>query len=260
MSKAGDMQYRLGRNPSIPDPRTLKFGDYLIPSQLPSAPSFAGYFTEVWQWPMFGNDQYGDCTFAALAHQMNAWTKYATGVERGPLIDDVLKAYFALSPNDTGADMLSTLKYTAKTGIGEGNKIAAYVQLDLANHAQLETAIYLFGNVYLGLALPDAIVNDADPLTIPWIVPTEGAVGEWAPNPNNGHAIAAVGYGVGASYLDIVTWGKRIGMGWSAYCDYVDEAYALVSTQWIAKAGNSPSGFDLAQLLLDRAALSKLPA
>jgi len=253
------MLYRLGRKPSKPDSRTLKFRNYMT-QKLAPPPTRAGYFTEVWNWQMYGNDRYADCTIAALGHEMNAWTKYASGVERGPSTSEVLKAYFALSPNDDGCDMLSTLKYASKKGIGDGNKIAAYVQLDLANHLQLETAISLFGNVYLGLALPDAIVNASDPLTIPWIVPIEGDVGEWAPNTNNGHAIAAVGYGNKPSYLDIVTWGARIGMGWSAYLDYVDEAWAIVSTQWIDKVGTSPSGFNLAQLMIDRSAITSLHA
>jgi hypothetical protein len=47
-------------------------------------------------------------------------------------------------------------------------------------------------------------------------------------------------------------------MGWSAYDAYVDEVYAVVTPQWIEANGLSPSGFNLEQLLADRAVVSSV--
>ena len=212
---------------------------------------------------MYGNDTYGCCTFAALAHAMRSWTAYshADGVAVGPSDGQVLDAYFAVSPDDTGADMLTTLKYFSRIGIG-GQTILAYAALDVTNHEQVEMAIALFGGVYVGLSLPFEVADAANPFTVSWKVPLAGAVGLWAPDTNAGHAVWAVGYpGLNPAdpHLDVITWDAIISMDWNFWSDYVDEAYVLVSKEWIAANGLAPSGFNLAQLLADRAAINGPP-
>lgn len=246
------MKYRRGRKKSVPDSRTLRFADYVKPKALAAPPKAVNWYSEVSSWPMYANDTLGCCTISALGHAQNAWTKYATGVEAGPTRDQVINAYNKLSPKDDGVDMLTSLKYFAKTGIG-GKKIAAYCQLDNGSLEQAKLAIELFGGVYFGLELPDAIVNAPDMLTIPWDVASCGRVGD----PNEGHAVWISGYETtDYFFFDPITWAKRITMSGSAYQDWGDEVYAIVSPQWIAKNGLSPSGFDLAQLLSDRAAVA----
>jgi hypothetical protein len=116
---------------------------------------------------MYANDTQGDCVIAALGHQQNSWTEYATGTEGGPTLAQVESVYKTLSPNDTGVDMLTSLKYISHYPLGE-SVIAAYVALDLRNHAQAKTAIDMFGSIFIGLSLPNAIVNSRNPLDIPW--------------------------------------------------------------------------------------------
>jgi hypothetical protein len=50
-------------------------------------------------------------------------------------------------------------------------------------------------------------------LTVPWVVPPGGPVGNAAPNPNNGHCIPAVSYD--ADNLYVVTWGEIKPMSWA---------------------------------------------
>jgi hypothetical protein len=249
------VNFRLGRNKSAPDSRTLKFADYLKPEALAPAPPATNWYGNVPNWPMFGNDKFGDCTIAALCHAQDTWTTYASGVETGPTLSQALDVYHTLSPNDTGCDMLTTLKYFAKHGIG-GKTIAAYCALDIHSLHQAQTAINLFGGIYFGLNLPDAITHAPDMLTIPWDVAECGRVG----NPASGHAVWMNGYAHSTGYLffDTITWAARIQMSGTAYQDWGEECYAIVSTEWIAANGTSPSGFNLAQLLLDRAAISAI--
>jgi hypothetical protein len=56
--------------------------------------------------------------------------------------------------------------------------------------------------------------------------------------------------------LYVVTWGALKSMSWQFYDAYMDEAFAVLSTDWIsASAKTAPSGFDMAALQQDLAAV-----
>lgn len=250
------VHYKLGKHRPQIDKRTLQFGAYLTKA-LPAPPVSVDYTKLVTKWPMMGNDQYGDCTCAAAGHMIEEWTANTGAVN---ILSDqqVLDAYnhFAHGNADAGADMLSVLKYWRKTGIG-GDKILAFAQLEPQNDVQLRDAVSIFASAYIGLALPDfAAPAGADLLTIPWIVPGQGPVGDAAPNPNNGHCVPAVAYD--QRFIYVVTWGAIKTMSWQFYDAYADEAFAVLSPDWInQKVGTSPSGFDLAALEQDLAAVGQ---
>ena len=244
--------YKLGKHTPKIDSRTLKFGKYLT-AQLPPPPPAVDYSKAVPSWPMMGNDQYGDCTCAAAGHMIEEWTAN-TGTEKTVPDAQILTAYnhFAKGNADAGANMLDVLKYWRKTGIG-GDKITAFTQLEPKNDTQARDAVNLFGNCYIGVALPDfAVPPNTDFLTIPWVVPPGGPTGNAAPNPNNGHCIPAVAYD--SRNLYVVTWGALKSMSWQFYDAYADEAFAVLSADWInTKTGLSGSGFNLAALMSDLA-------
>ena len=80
-------------------------------------------------------------------------------------------------------------------------------------------------------------------------------MGNAAPNPINGHCIPAVGYDERNLY--VVTWGALKPMSWQFYDAYADEVFAVLSNDWInAKLGVAPSGFNLAALNQDLAAIT----
>jgi len=116
---------------------------------------------------------------------------------------------------------------------------------------QAKDAVYLFGSLYIGVALPDFAV-EGDMLKVPWVLPHGGAVGKAAPNPANGHCIPAVGYD--ARNLYVITWGEVKPMSWPFYEAYADEAYAVLSRDFIkaidGKSGGD-GGFDLPALEKD---------
>jgi hypothetical protein len=244
----------LGKLPPKLDARTLRLAKYLTPALQPP-PNAINYATPVKSWPMMGNDVYGDCTTAAAGHLIEAWTANA-GKEVTPTLAEVLAAYnhFAHGVADAGATILEVLKYWRSTGIGT-DKISAFVAIDLSDQPQAQSAVYLFGGCYLGLALPNfAVQPGTNFLTTPWVVPSGGATGNAAPNPMNGHCVPAIGYD--NQNLWIVTWGALKSMSWEFYNAYVDEAYALLSADWINPATEvSPPGLDLAALQADLADL-----
>jgi hypothetical protein len=109
-------------------------------------------------------------------------------------------------------------------------------------------AIYLLGGIYIGVALPDSVVpQGGDYLSIPWVVPPGGPVGDAAPNQNNGHCIPAVAYD--ATNLYVVTWGAVKSMSWQFYDAYADESFAVVSQDFVDVAGKDPAGFSLSEML-----------
>ena len=250
------MPYKMGKHPPKIDTRTLQFGAYLT-QNLPAPPSAIDYSKPVNTWPMMGNDQYGDCTCAAAGHMIEEWTAN-TGQELTLSDAAILQAYnhFAHGNPDAGANMLDVLKYWRKTGIGR-DKISAFAQLEPQNHIHLQDAVSMFGSCYIGLALPNfAVPEDVDFLTIPWVVPGTGPVGNAAANPANGHCVPAVAYDQRCIY--VVTWGAIKTMSWQFYDAYADEAYAALSADWInQKVGTAPNGFNMAALQQDLQAVGK---
>lgn len=248
--------YKLGKQRPKIDSRTLQFGAYLT-KELPPPPPSVDYTKPVADWPMMGNDTFGDCTCAAAGHMIEQWTAN-TGTEVTLTDPQILKAYnhFAHGNPDAGANMLDVLNYWRKTGIGH-DKIQAYAQLEPQNDTQLKDAVNLFGACYIGLELPDfAVPPHTDFLTIPWVVPGTGPVGNAAPNPNNGHCVPAVAYD--QRFIYVVTWGAIKTMTWNFYDTYSDEAFAVLSPDWInQKLGTSPSGFNMAALQADLKAVGK---
>jgi hypothetical protein len=243
--------YKLGKKPPVVDKRTLRFKKYL---SLTAPPKSVAYYDKVATWPMYYNNKYGDCTCAAAGHMIQNWTANA-GTEISPPAPKVLAFYehFVGSPPppDEGCNMLSVLKYWRTAGL-DSQKVTAFASLDLKNHSQAQSAIYLLGSIYIGVALPDFAVQ-GDMLTVPWVVPPGGPVGDAAPNPNNGHCIPAVGYD--ADQLWIVTWGELKSMAWDFYDAYADEAFAVLSQDFIEKSGVSPQGLNLQALKADLAEL-----
>jgi len=249
-------QYHLGKKPAVYDSRTLRFGAYLG-AGLPRPPDTVDWGKNVKTWPMYLNDKYGDCTCAAVGHMIENWTA-AVGKESSPSDARILKFYehFTTPGPENGCDMLSVLKYWRTTGLG-GDKILAFAQLEPRNVTEVRDAVAIFGGCYIGIELPKFALAASDLSTVPWVVPPQGPVGDAAPDPNGGHCIPAVAYDDRNLY--VVTWGAIKSMSWQFYIDYADEAYAVLSDDFLAK-NKTPSGFDLAQLKDDLAEIGKVPA
>ena len=111
------------------------------------------------------------------------------------------------------------------------------------NSHEVEYALYLFGFIYIGAALPISCQSQQDK----WFVgPNLTGVNE--PDSWGGHCVIIVGFDKDG--LDVITWGQRIRMTWNWWYCYVTEAYAVISPDFFTN-GVAPNGFDLTTLEKD---------
>ncbi len=240
--------HRLGKLPVRTDVRTLSLARYVDPAKLPPPPATLDLADRVRDWPMYANDTIGDCTCAAAAHMIEAWTAESAGQAVEVTVQDVLDAFDHVKRVDpltgeAGAVELDVLNYWRKTGIG-GHAIVAYARVSVHDEYLVRTAAWLFGGLYIGLQLP--LTAQRQP-TWDW---TGSLSGPAAPGSWGGHAVDVVRYG--AAGLTVVTWGALKELTWSFWQRYCDEAYCLISTDFLA-GGRTPDGFDLAALEADLA-------
>ncbi len=240
---------RLGKLAARHDNRTLLFAKYASPT-LPLPPPAKDWGSKVKSWPMYANDRIGDCTCAAAGHMVEAWTSQAKKAIAVPTDKEVLAAYEQVSgynprtgANDNGAVELDVLKYWRKTGIGS-HKLGAFVYVEPKNHLHVKQSVMLFGGIYIGLTLPVS-AQDQDV----WTVPAGGTNGPGAPGSWGGHAVNVVAYDDHG--ITVITWGAKKRMTWAFWDAYCEEAYALLSRDFINAKGAAPSGFNLAQLKKD---------
>jgi hypothetical protein len=252
---------KLGRLAPKHDLRTLRLENYMG-TALPEPPQLCAWSRKAAvAWGMMANDRIGDCTIAGAGHAVQAWT--ANESNETTIADAaIIAAYSAVSgydpttgANDNGAVELDVLNYWRKQGIG-GHKISAYAAIKPTNHRLVAQALYLFGGVYAGVALPLAAQDQLN-AGQPWTVPTHGRIRyEYQPGSWGGHAIYLPDYAL-ASGLTCVTWGALQSMSWAWWDAYCDECYAILPVNdWVTGTKQAPNGFDLAALQKDLAAIS----
>ena len=237
---------KLGRLPRRKDSRRLKLKDYL--PTLPPPPVAVDWGSKVPDWGMCMNDTLGDCTAAAAAHAEMLWTANAT-TEYLPTDSDVLTFYECISgydpsdpSTDTGANMLDVLNYWRQVGFN-GQKITAFAEVG-SDPVDIKNAIALFGCIYCGVNLPQSAMTDFENGRAWMNIQDKSNIG--------GHCILESAYD--AQGLTSVTWGKSQPTTWPWFQKFCDERYVIITPEWIAENGNSPSGFNLAQLQADLAA------
>jgi hypothetical protein len=239
---------RLGKLPVRTDVRTLSLGRYVDGARLPTPPDAFDETSGVAEWPMYANDRVGDCTTAAAAHMIEAWT----AARRGHAVEiserSVLDAFDHVklvdpATGEEGAIELDVLRYWRASGIG-GHRIGAYARVSVHNRSLVRTAAWLFGGLYIGVQLP--LTAQGQPVW-DW---TGSLAGPARPGSWGGHAVDVVRYD--ADGLVVVTWGRLQRVTWSFWDRYCDEAYCILSNDFLEK-GNAPNGFDLAALEADLA-------
>jgi len=238
--------HKLGKLPVRLDVRTLRLARYVDRTQLPVPPTQLDLSAHVPEWPMYANDRIGDCTIAAAGHMIEAWTAAASMHAVEVSEPDVLRAFDAVkivdpSSGEEGAVELDVLRYWRATGVG-GHRIGAFAGISLHDEQLVRSGAWLFGGVYIGLALP-LTAQGQD--VWDW---TGSLAGPAKPGSWGGHAVDVVGYD--RAGLTIVTWGSLKRMTWSFWQRYVDEAYALLSPDFL-RDNKAPNGFDLAALKAD---------
>jgi len=246
------MLYKCGKLPKEDDARNLKLARYLKTASI--CPATCDWTSKVWNPGMMLNDQIGDCTCATTGHMEQTWTAN-DGIQVNISDADILAAYKAVSgydgtpQTDNGAIVLDVLKHWQKVGVG-GRKIGAYVEVDTKNLDEVKAAIWLFGGVYYGLDLPNSI-DGQDTWSVPWY----GARFSGRRGSLGGHAVSAHGYT--GDIIKLITWGKIQPMTSKFATTYGDEAYAVLSEDWLGPDNKAPNFFDGATLLADLAEVTK---
>jgi hypothetical protein len=241
-----DAHVKLGKLPARRDTRTLSLARYVDREVLPAPPASLDLARGVTEWPMYANDRLGDCTTAAAGHMIEAWTAAAAGRAVEVTRQAVVEAFDAVKVVDPvtgeeGAVELDVLKWWRVSGIGD-HRIGAFAALDPSDHDLVQTAAFLFGGVYIGLQLP---LRAREQAIWDWTGKLHGpdAPGSWG-----GHAVDVVCYeGAG---LTVVTWGALQQLTWAFWDHYCDEAYCIVSGDFLS-GGRTPEGLDLEALERD---------
>jgi hypothetical protein len=241
-----------GKAPVKTDVRTLLFARYVTRSALPQAPEALDLADRVGDWPMYGNDKIGDCTCAAAGHMIEAWTAEAGGqavtVEEKAVIDA-----FEVVSSGSGAYSIDVLNYWRQTGI-EDHRIGAFTKIPAFDPPVVRVASYIFGGVFVGLQLPQSAAAQIE-AGQPWDwngnFDGDNAPGSWGGPGRGGHAVDLVAYDAGG--VTVVTWGRLQKMTWSFWERYCDEAYGIVSQDYLTGEKVTPAGFDIETLKADLA-------
>lgn len=237
MSSTQRLGLPLGKLPSQPARPKLRFA--ALTSGLPPAPATADWYSEVADWPMYLNDQYGDCVWAGFGHHIEQITRYGQGATVEITDQDVETGYESTGFNpddpstDNGTVVEDGLSYWRKTGLA-GHAITAYAAVDPSNAGEVKQAIGLFGAVGIGFNFP-AFAMDQFDAGKPWDVQSKNASIE------GGHYVVVVGYD--GTYFYVVTWGKIQKMTPAFFRKYVDEAWVIVDDEMVSKV--SRYGVDL---------------
>ncbi len=215
-----------------------------------------------------GNDDWGDCVFAALFKQDIAWLRDAGNeTSPDPTANDALGLYSRVAgfnlgagpsganPTDQGGDLQAALAYAKMHGIyadGRG-KVASWCSVDATKPAIIRAAIDTFGSLYTGCQLaPEWMQNPEEGFV--WDVTASAGAN------NLGHCTAWFDYD--AVGVIVNSWGGFGRITWAAIAKYWaktvgGEIYAVFTHDWLNKATQlSPSGFNAAQLAADQAAIS----
>jgi hypothetical protein len=259
--------FKFGRRRPLVRHHRLRLKNYLTE---PTPPVSVNYATAAAAplAQMYLNDSVGDCVIAATGHAVGVFTGNAGNPTGGLILPDseITSLYSTCcgyvpgnESTDQGCDIQTVLGYWENTGVPDptsGNpahKIVGIMDVDPTSVVEMQTAIWLFENLVLGVELPDAWVNPM-PSTSGFVWDVAGA-----PDPNNGHCVPAVGYS--ATQIMIATWAMT---GWitnAAMAEYLvakagGELYTVLSQDILLKAQQTaPSGVDWTQLQADFAAI-----
>jgi hypothetical protein len=247
----------LGANLERQDLRTIKLKAYLhektgtiIP---PSNIDWDIRSKDAYQ--MWKNDVCGDCTVAAM---YNMFSGSAADTKKVFTATDemVISDYSAISgynpntgENDNGANPEDVLKYFSKKPEEDPSRIIAWGKVDNSNVAEIQKALFLFGGIYTGWALPLTAQDEVGDIWDESPLGTTGRVpGSWG-----GHM--TITRHIESDWnngIYTITWGKSQQVTrrfWDKYCFVT---YFFITKNWISNISNKTlSGFDLDTLLKD---------
>lgn len=235
--------FKGGRLPNDPSKPRLRIGPYLR-ATASTVPPRVDWLSNVKQWPMYANDKYGCCVWSCIGHQIQALTTYGQGNTIVVHEAALLNAYSAVTgfdpnkPNtDQGTVVQDALNYWRKIGI-EGHQILAFAQVDHTRRAEVEAAINVFGNVHVGVNFPQSAMDQFDAGKDWELVARDGGI-------IGGHAVPVGSYDETTGFDGTVSWARQLRMSQAFWNAYVEEAWIVITKDWLNANGLSPEGVDL---------------
>ena len=191
-------------------------------------------------FPMYLNDQLGDCYYAAGCHADNTWTGNSA-VKSEFSLSAIRARYLTLSGGDNGltdddmqGEMLS--RYLADLPAA---RIVSWANLSPVDSDAMQNAILNYGNVLFTLAVPISWINNS----------STGAVWDavnWRRN-NNGHAVLINGVRENGDYR-VQTWGSYVWLTQAGAKVCEPGAWVGFSTRWVGVSGYAPNGRHIREL------------
>jgi uncharacterized protein YjdB len=235
--------YKLGRRPAMDKP-CIKFKQIRKRfAGVPVHPEAIDYLSNLQDWQMLGNDEYGDCNAVCVANDYRKVTATLTK-EYYWSKNEVLQFYKTQNPDfpneDNGMYMQVGLEYLNKYGSPNGVKVVAFAQVDFNNVEEVKAAIAIFGGIHVGVAVQSANQNDFIN-NDPWEYRSDDyTIG--------GHAVEVGGYlGKPKNDIRFITWAKETGFTDNFWNNLVEEAWVVI---WPEHLGTKQfqEGIDLAAL------------
>jgi hypothetical protein len=238
----------LGRRPTPKGRQLLQAALFMNAAELPT-PQPSDWTKEVSNWPMMGNDRYGDCVMAMQGHGIQLATQYGTGTMVTPPDSEIVTDYFnETGGRDIGLNTPDSLDLLHKRPIS-GQSIDGYGQINHQNKSIVALSCQIFGGVPFDVDLPDNFQTEINAHR-PW------ADTSLPPNPNNGHSILAAGVQVTGPIF--ITWGMVVPATWAWTFKYAVAAYAVLWTAW--RGQRNPAHVDFATFIAAYQAETGKPA
>jgi hypothetical protein len=261
----------LGRKKA--DPRkaraSLSMELALVSANLPPLPSSTDWRSKLSGplGPML-NDQEGCCTASAQGHTWQLLSATAGPVEITVPDLAVQTAYVGVTtaegaaanphypgfnpsailvngenPTDTGCQLGDMIDWVIANGLGGYDFAGAKLSLNPKNFASFQYALWLFGNLQLGVSLtPEALQNTSGV----WDIPAHPGFfkrKQYIPDPELGHAVAAFDFNADGSLI-LGSWGGEYlaTPSWLSGC--VDEALVILPKNWKTSGNLAPNMID----------------
>jgi hypothetical protein len=249
------MAGKLGALPPTAAPR-VRLAPFLT-SDDPPPPYSVDWMTRVPDdaWGMLGNDRYGDCVWAGLAHLLMANAAYGLGETITFTDDAVLAAYTDVTgfdPDDLATDQGTVIQ-----------DALAYTQLDLGGVGGVDSGVGgdvvgdavgvgeagdrahdLFGGLLNGFSVYAFAMTEFDQGR-PWTQLPPESRGPL----EGGHCVPTMKVAEGPHFHRCVTWGRPQPIGPRFWSRYFWESWAVITPEWVDANHNAPSGLDLPGLL-----------
>lgn len=235
----------------------LYAASFLIPPAPEHAPA-CDNLTQVTDWGLYGNDQYGDCGPVSVANQRKQVTRYLTGREQSPTQADVFDLYRrsgnpnfdpATGADDNGVDMQTMLEAVHTGGIA-GTKCVGFAKIDTSNLDEVHAAIAIFGSVLLGVNLQ--VAQQAQTGQHLWEYTPGSPV--WG-----GHAVLAGSYTANpGADVAVITWADTVTTTDPFWTRQVEEAWVVIWPEHLGTV-EFQTGVDMAALASDYRDLTGRP-